>query len=136
MEASLYRQNLNHNVSLIGMKIWVLRMRMALWQIKKKRSVSLVDEGEVDILEEVKKAWEMGKMLGFSVDIDAIWALAKIEEIKQERKTMLKEGIKEERRENPSSKRHAKLGVFSALMWGAYGVDLLFLLFGGVLFFT
>ena len=109
---------------------------MALWQIKKKRSVSLVDEGEVDILEEVKKAWEMGKMLGFSVDIDAIWALAKIEEIKQERKTMLKEGIKEERRANPRSKRHAKFGVFSALKWGAYGVDLLFLLFGGVLFFT
>ena len=35
----------------------------------------------------------------------------RIEEIKQERKIMLKEGINEEKRANPSSKRHAKSRV-------------------------
>ena len=59
---------------------------------QKKHSESLEDVGEDDILEEVRKEWELGKKLGFPLDneIDAIWALTKNRRIKKGKKNNLR----------------------------------------------
>ena len=50
--------------------------------------VESVDQAEDSILNEVRKAWELGKSLGFSStnEIDMIWAMAKDRKSKKEKK--------------------------------------------------
>ena len=78
---------------------------------QKKQSESLIVVVEDDILEEAKKAWELGKMFEFSNEneIDAIWVSAKNQEIKRGRKIIQEVRIREGRRVNQTSSWLAKL---------------------------